>query len=215
MSDSINLTTTASDVSKSPLTFDDDSRELAVIYGTLATIIAVVGLVFAALTWYASRRSGLSGHSRSPDEHDLESNMPPSTPREPGLPTHPAALNEHDLEINMAQHTAPSVRNIPVEADTGPRYTVTSNLITSALAYLQQQWKTYNTSACQHFVSNRARHHCVDVKPTSRKPRRCTPRPRLRRCFNQPRHEKCEGMREPADMPCSVPLLRYRSKTWT
>lgn len=34
---------------------DNDSKRLAIIYGTLGTLIALAGLVFAALTWARSR----------------------------------------------------------------------------------------------------------------------------------------------------------------
>jgi hypothetical protein len=35
---------------------DDDSKRLAIIYGTLGTMLAVASLAFAALTWARSRR---------------------------------------------------------------------------------------------------------------------------------------------------------------
>lgn len=178
MSDLINITTPATDVDKSPLTFDHDSRKLTIIYGTLATLIALLGLVFAALTWYAprrlahrgapnehdlesnmtqhvSRRSTLSALSGTSNEHGLESNTSQHTFRQSTLLTQLRASNECDLDRNMSQHTAPSVRSPPMEVDTGPRYAVLSDLATSALAYLQQQYKTYNTSTCQYFVSTR------------------------------------------------------------
>ena len=35
---------------------DDDSKRLAIIYGTLGTMLALASLAFAALTWARSRR---------------------------------------------------------------------------------------------------------------------------------------------------------------
>lgn len=96
-----NTTAMATNVDKSPLTFDHESRKLAIIYGTLATVIALVGLVFAALTWYASRRSSLSAFLRASDEYELESNTPQRTSRQPSLSAHLRASREHDLESNM------------------------------------------------------------------------------------------------------------------
>jgi hypothetical protein len=76
MSDSINTTTimSASDDSKSPLTFDHDSKKLTIIFGTFATLLALFGLVFAALTWYTPRRRP-SAQLRAPNGHELESNL--------------------------------------------------------------------------------------------------------------------------------------------
>jgi hypothetical protein len=51
---------------------DDDSKELAIIFGTLATIIGAAGLGFAAFTWARSR-----GHQCEPNvktDRNLESN---------------------------------------------------------------------------------------------------------------------------------------------
>jgi hypothetical protein len=76
MSDTINTTMimSASDNNKTPLAFDHDSQKLTIIFGTLATLIALFGLVFAALTWYTPRRRP-SAQLRASNEHDLESNI--------------------------------------------------------------------------------------------------------------------------------------------
>jgi hypothetical protein len=76
MSDSINTTTimSASDDSKSPLTFDHDSKKLTIIFGTFATLLALFGLIFAALTWYIPRRRP-SAQLRAPNGYELESNV--------------------------------------------------------------------------------------------------------------------------------------------
>jgi hypothetical protein len=77
MSDTINTTMimSASDNNKTPLAFDHDSQKLTIIFGTLATLIALFGLVFAALTWHTPRRRPSAG-SRASNGHDLESNEP-------------------------------------------------------------------------------------------------------------------------------------------
>jgi hypothetical protein len=76
MSDLINTTMimSASDNKKTPLTFDHDSKKLTIIFGTFATLLALFGLVFAALTWYTPRRRP-SAQLRAPKGLELESNV--------------------------------------------------------------------------------------------------------------------------------------------
>jgi hypothetical protein len=62
------------ETNKSPLTFDHDSEKLTIIFGTFATLLALFGLVFAALTWYTPRRRP-SAQLRASNEHDLESSV--------------------------------------------------------------------------------------------------------------------------------------------
>jgi hypothetical protein len=101
----------SSENNKSPLAFDhDDSEKLTIIFGTLATLIALFGLVFAALTWYTPRQR-LSAQLRASDGYDLESN---STQRE-----------------------APVLRDSSDAADTELKYARTRLLIKRTLAYFQ------------------------------------------------------------------------------
>jgi hypothetical protein len=55
---------------------DDDSRRLAIIYGTLGTTLALASLAFAALTWARSRRHQCAGSSktRATTDRALEGN---------------------------------------------------------------------------------------------------------------------------------------------
>jgi hypothetical protein len=55
---------------------DDDSRRLAIIYGTLGTMLALASLAFAALTWARSRRHQceLNSRTRTTTDRALESN---------------------------------------------------------------------------------------------------------------------------------------------
>ena len=60
---------------------DDDSKKLAIIFGTLGTIIAAVGLAFAAFTWARSRKHqrelnvktgrSLESNEFGPDAHEV------------------------------------------------------------------------------------------------------------------------------------------------
>jgi hypothetical protein len=51
---------------------DDDSKRLAIIYGTLGTLLTLAGLVFAALTWARSRRPQCEPNVKA--DRTLESN---------------------------------------------------------------------------------------------------------------------------------------------
>jgi len=55
---------------------DDDSKRLAIIYGTLGTMLALASLAFAALTWARSRRHQceLYSKTRAPTDRAVESN---------------------------------------------------------------------------------------------------------------------------------------------
>jgi len=55
---------------------DDDSKRLAIIYGTLGTMLALASLAFAALTWARSRRHQceFGTNTRATAERALEGN---------------------------------------------------------------------------------------------------------------------------------------------
>jgi hypothetical protein len=55
---------------------DDDSKRLAIIYGTLGTMLALASLAFAALTWARSRRHQCSVNpkTRAATDRDIEGN---------------------------------------------------------------------------------------------------------------------------------------------
>jgi hypothetical protein len=51
---------------------DNDSKRLAIIYGTLGTLLTLAGLVFAALTWARCRRPQCGSNVKN--DRTLESN---------------------------------------------------------------------------------------------------------------------------------------------
>jgi hypothetical protein len=63
---------------------DDGSKRLAIIYGTLGTLLALASLAFAALTWARSRRHQcqLDSKTRTTTDRALESNELGSDARE-------------------------------------------------------------------------------------------------------------------------------------
>jgi hypothetical protein len=62
-----------------PNLVDDDSRNLAIIYGSLGTLIAFASLMFAVLSWLKSRRQKLATQDRSFDDLELQSVDPRDT----------------------------------------------------------------------------------------------------------------------------------------
>ncbi|GAB7322312.1 hypothetical protein MBLNU13_g03289t1 [Cladosporium sp. NU13] len=65
-----------------PITADHDARNLAIIYGSLGTLIAFASLIFAILSWKRSRHHRLSTHHGSNDL-ELGINTPRDTTRTP------------------------------------------------------------------------------------------------------------------------------------
>jgi hypothetical protein len=92
------MTMSSFETNKSPLTFDHDSEKLTIISGTFATLLALFGLVFAALTWYTPRRR-------------------PST--------QPSASSGHDLESNEPRNATPMVQDPPDTVNTNSEYVKT------------------------------------------------------------------------------------------
>ena len=72
---------------------DDDSKRLAIIYGTLGTMLAVASLAFAALTWARSRRHqcAVNAGARAMTDRALESNE-----------SRPGAVEAYELEGSAA-----------------------------------------------------------------------------------------------------------------
>jgi hypothetical protein len=62
------MSLTTADLKALPNLVDDDSRNLAIIYGSLGTLIAFASLIFAVLSWLKYRRQKLATqHSTSND----------------------------------------------------------------------------------------------------------------------------------------------------
>jgi hypothetical protein len=55
-----------------PNLVDDDSRNLAIIYGSLGTLIAFASLIFAVLSWLKSRRQTHATATQSSDDLELQ-----------------------------------------------------------------------------------------------------------------------------------------------
>jgi hypothetical protein len=67
------MSLTTADLKALPDLVDDDSRNLAIIYGSLGTLIAFASLMFAVLSWLKSRRQKLATQDRSFDDLELQS----------------------------------------------------------------------------------------------------------------------------------------------
>lgn len=65
---------TAADLGSIPITIARDSRNLAIVYGSLGTLIALASLVFAVLSWRRSRQQTLASRRRTSDDIELQSN---------------------------------------------------------------------------------------------------------------------------------------------
>jgi hypothetical protein len=67
------------DLKALPNLVDDDSRNLAIVYGSLGTLIAFASLIFAVLSWLKSRRQKLATQHRTSDDLELQSVDPRDT----------------------------------------------------------------------------------------------------------------------------------------
>ena len=78
----MNTTNPSTEISFSVV--DDDSKRLAIIYGTLGTMLALASLAFAALSWARSRRQNreVNPGIRAATENALENNELRSDARE-------------------------------------------------------------------------------------------------------------------------------------
>ena len=61
------MNSTTTDFKAFPITADRDARNLAIIYGSLGTLIAFASLIFAILSWMRSRRQRLATQRGSND----------------------------------------------------------------------------------------------------------------------------------------------------
>jgi hypothetical protein len=73
------MSLTTADLKALPNLVEDDSRNLAVIYGSLGTLIAFASLIFAVLSWLKSRRQSLATQHSTSDDLELQSVDPRDT----------------------------------------------------------------------------------------------------------------------------------------
>jgi hypothetical protein len=73
------MSLTTADLKVLPNHVDDDSRNLAIIYGSLGTLIAFASLIFAVLSWLKSRRQKLATQHSTSDDLELQSVDPRDT----------------------------------------------------------------------------------------------------------------------------------------
>lgn len=88
------MTLTAADLGSIPITIDHDSRNLAIVYGSLGTLIAFASLIFAVLSWLRSRRQKLATQHQTSNDIELQSNISRDSDRTPEQSTSSAIVNE-------------------------------------------------------------------------------------------------------------------------
>jgi hypothetical protein len=74
------MNSTTTDFKAIPIAVDNDARNLAILYGSLGTLIAFASLIFAVLSWMKSRRQGLAAQ-RASDDVELSVNTTRDTAR--------------------------------------------------------------------------------------------------------------------------------------
>jgi len=74
------MNSTTTDFKAIPIAVDNDARNLAILYGSLGTLIAFASLIFAFLSYMKSRRRGLATQRMS-DDIELGVNTPRDTAR--------------------------------------------------------------------------------------------------------------------------------------
>ena len=102
---------TVADPKTSPIVVNDDSsRDLAIIYGSLGTLIALASLVVAILSWLRSRRQKLAAQHRAHDDIERQSNTLQHTgPIEEGRRT--ATVDDQYVTYNICSKTAEAHRS--------------------------------------------------------------------------------------------------------
>jgi hypothetical protein len=73
------MSLTTADLKALPNLVDQDSRNLAIVYGSLGTLIAFASLIFAVLSWLKSRRQRLATQHSTSDDLELQSVDPRDT----------------------------------------------------------------------------------------------------------------------------------------
>jgi hypothetical protein len=66
------MSLTTADLKALPNLVNDDSRNLAIVYGSLGTLIAFASLIFAVLSWLKSRRQKHTTATQSSDDLELQ-----------------------------------------------------------------------------------------------------------------------------------------------
>ena len=75
------MNTATTDLKAIPIVVDHDARNLAIVYGSLGTLIAFATLVFAILSWMRSRHQRLAAQHHASDDIELGVNTPRDTVR--------------------------------------------------------------------------------------------------------------------------------------
>jgi len=106
------MTSTATDFQAIPIAIDHDARNLAIVYGSLGTLIAFASLIFAILSWMRSRHQRLAAHATS-DDVELGVNTPRDTTRTPQEPQSPEGVSQryaftserNDIDSKLTSHS--------------------------------------------------------------------------------------------------------------
>ena len=77
------MESTTTDFKAIPIAVDHDSRNLAIVYGSLGALIAFANLIVAILSWIRSRHQRLAAQHRAFDDIELGVNTPRDTVRTP------------------------------------------------------------------------------------------------------------------------------------
>jgi hypothetical protein len=89
------MTLTADELEAISITVDHNSRKLAIVYGSLGTLITFASLVFAVLTWRRSHQQRLAAQQEATGDLELQSNNPQDIGRAP-LGSHESAIVSHE-----------------------------------------------------------------------------------------------------------------------
>jgi hypothetical protein len=105
------MNSTTTDFKAIPIAADQDARNLAIVYGSLGTLIAFTSLVFAILSWMRSRHHRLAAHQPS-DDVELGVNTLRDTVRvrqelhSPGSVSHKyVPIKKYDRRSKLTSHS--------------------------------------------------------------------------------------------------------------
>jgi hypothetical protein len=105
------MNSTTTDFKAVPIAADHDARNLAIVYGSLGTLIAFTSLVFAILSWMRSRHHRLAAHQPS-DDVELGVNTLRDTVRvrqelhSPGSVSHKyVPIKKYDRRSKLTSHS--------------------------------------------------------------------------------------------------------------
>lgn len=99
------MDSTTTDFKAIPIPVDQDARNLAIVYGSLGTLIAFGSLIFAILSWMRSRHQRLAAH-RAPNDVELGPNTPQDTVCTLTEPTSPETISHKYDFVNKKKHSS-------------------------------------------------------------------------------------------------------------